>query len=441
MSASRKPVHRAALDPDLVRLLEDEGERHPEWPDVQNRLGLSLFARGRLSEAESRFQRCLEMNPRYAWATLNLAQCLAVSGKSDRARAVVADSQDPSPGAAAFVRAFVELAAGRFEDAEASLAELSPSLSRRADFLRLRAALIRHRDPATADALLAEARLDAETAAFDIAPWDAPDTGPSALLSLVPGMHQLWFEVSMLEARIGHPAQAEVSAVRAYLHWADLGLLLNQQGVLASLRNDDAQSVKSFERAAEVSPRDPRPHVSLMYHWSAAGELERAAASLRSAIERAPGWADLHHQMGLLARARDDAENALASFRRALDINPKYRLAHLDVAASLSALGRWGEALTAYREVLSTGLVSSDIYLHLGEAEARTGDVKAAERCYQDALKLNPGEALAHYRLGNLYREHGDRAGAKRAWKRFLKLTSDPDQAAVVEALLQDDEL
>ncbi len=86
MSTSRKPVHRSVLDPDLVRLLDDEAERHPEWPDVQNRLGLSLFARGRLTEAESRFERCLEMNPRYAWATLNLAQCLAVSGKTERAR-------------------------------------------------------------------------------------------------------------------------------------------------------------------------------------------------------------------------------------------------------------------------------------------------------------------------------------------------------------------
>ncbi len=440
MSTLRKPVPRSILDPDLVRLLDDEAERHPEWPDVQNRLGLSLFARGRLTEAESRFERCLEMNPRYAWATLNLAQCLAVSGKSERARAVAAGAPDPSPGGAAFVRAFVELAAGCFEAAEAHLTDLPTPLSRRADFVRLRAALVRPRDAAAADALLAEARLDPEVASFDIAPWDEPGTGPSALLTLVPGMHQLWFEVSMLEARMGHPAQAELSAVRGYLHWSDLGLLLNQQGLLASLAEDEAASVAAFERATEVSPRDPRPHVSLMYYWSAAGELERAFVSLRAAIERAPGWADLHHQMGLLARARDDAENALASFLRAIEINPKYRLARLDVAASLSALGRWEEARTAYLDVLATGLVSSDIYLHLGEAEAGAGDIQAAERCFQDALKLNPGEALAYYRLGNLYRDHGDRVGAQRAWKRFLKLTGDPEQAAVVQALLQEDE-
>ncbi len=439
MSTLHKAVGRSTLDHDLIRLFEDEAERHPDWPDVRNRLGLSLLSRGRLTEAQSQLEQCLALHERYAWAALNLAQCEALSGRIERARGLLARSADPSPGAKAYVEAFVDLAAGRAEAAEARLDALPPSLARRPDFLRLRATLMRKENPVAAEALLAEARNDPEVEAFDLTPWDAVGEGPSALLTLMPGMHQLWLEASTLEGRLGRPEQAELSALRGYLHWADLGLYLNQRGFLAALRGDDAAALEAYERSAQAGPQNPIPHVSLAYHWSAAGDLERAHQCLCAALERAPRYADLHHQMGLLERARGEAEAALASFRRAVEINPDYGLARLDMATALFALERWDEARGAYREILSGGLASSDILLHLGEAEEHAGCAEAAERCYLESLRLNPGEAFAHYRLGRLYRAQGDRAGAQEAWKRFLELSSDPEQAAVVEALLRED--
>ncbi len=432
MSNPHRPVFGMPIDTDVLRLLEAEAERHPAWADVQNRWGLVLFLRGRLSEADQSFSRCLELNPRYAWAALNLAQCLAVAGNVPRAREILRRAPEPAPGLRAYVGAFMDLVESRVREGLAQLDGLPPELRDRCDFLRLRASLLEAVDEVAA----ARVRRDMGR---DPVLRERPENenAPAWPVVHVPGLSQLWMEVSSLEARLGRMDEAESYARRAYLHWADRSTLLHQRGFLASLRGDDAAAVERYEQAAALSPTDPRPLISLSYHWSALGELDRAQTALAGAIERAANYADLHHQMGLVLRAQGRTEDALAAFRRALELNPAYLAARLDVASSLFDLGRWGEACEVYQHVLHGGLRSSDIYLRLGEAEENLEHQDEAETAYREALRLNPGEATAHYHLGRLYRDSGDSGRAREAWSKYLELSSDPDRSAEVSALLE----
>jgi tetratricopeptide (TPR) repeat protein len=437
MKEHKRPMYGLPLDADVLKLVEAESERHPRWPDVQNRWGLVLLIRGRFTEAEQVFGRCLELNPHYAWAALNLAQCLALAGKTERAISVWKQAEDPDRGARDYVAIFLDLLAS---DPEAGLARLDAvpeDLRERHDFLRLRAALLRDIRPEEAVAVMERAARDPDAGGAD-SEAEEDETGDAWPFSLVTGLWQLWTEVSSLQARLGRTAEAEAYARRAFRHWSDRGTLLHQRGFVASLAGNDRAAVAFFEEAARVSPVAPRALISLAYHWSAMGELERAREALIEALRRAPRYADLHYQMGLLERARGSFEEALNEFRAALEINPRYTLARLDVAAALFDLGRWREARAVYRDVIAAGIRSSDIYLQVGEAEERIGNLEEAESAYREALRLNPGESVAHYHLGRLYRKRGDGARARLSWSKFLELTGDESRAAEVKALLQD---
>jgi len=437
MREHKRPMFGLPLDADVLHLVEAESERHPRWPDVQNRWGLVLLLRGRFTEAEQVFGRCLELNPRYAWAALNLAQCLALAGKHDRAISVWKQAGEPDPGARDYVAIFLDLMAGDVEAGRNRFEALSGELVERPDFMRLHAALLRELRPEEAAAILDRVAADPDTGAGP-AEGERGDPGDAWPLALVAGLWQLWTEVSSLQARLGRLDEAEAYARRAYRHWSDRGTLLHQRGFVASLAGDDRAAVALYEAAAGVSRDAPRPLISLAYHWSAMGELDRAREALVEALRRAPRYADLHYQMGLLERARGSFEEALGEFRAALEINPRYTLARLDVAAALFDLGRWKEARAVYRDVIAAGIRSSDIYLQVGEAEERLGNLEEAESAYREALRLNPGESVAHYHLGRLYRSRGDAAKARLSWSKFLELTGDEDRAAEVKALLQE---
>jgi tetratricopeptide (TPR) repeat protein len=66
--------------------LQAAAERHPEFADVQNLIGLCLSLAGRPEEAVAAFERATELNPGYVEAHLNLAITLNDLGRTDEAR-------------------------------------------------------------------------------------------------------------------------------------------------------------------------------------------------------------------------------------------------------------------------------------------------------------------------------------------------------------------
>ncbi len=436
MNEPLKSVTRSVLTPEILHLLEEEARRHPEYADVQNRWGLALLLQGRLKEAQGALEESLRVNPHFGWAVLNLVQCLAVTGQVDQARKVWSHGREPSAGARAYVAAFLELAAGCLSEGEAQLEPLVPALRERPDFLFLRAALCRPHDPAAADRFENDARRRLGADIPETIARCAPGGATPPLLNLIPGRHQLWMEISSLEARLGRIEQAERAAALAFTAWSERGALLIQRGLLASLGEDEERAVPLYQEAARVLPADPAPHVALAYHWSATGRLARARQAVREALKRAPDYADMHYQLGLLEREREDHAAALEAFARAIACNPEYRAARLNLAATQFDLGRWEEARDSYLEVLESGLSSSDIHLQLGRAQEALGCGDEAETNYREALRLNPEDPDAHFLLGRLLRDRGDIEAAEQSWERFLKLSTDRRRTAEVRNLL-----
>jgi len=351
--------------------------------------------------------------------------------------AALPEEQDADRGAVALSRAGLALFAGDLPGGEAALAALPSDLATRPDVQRLAAALVTLRSPEEGETAWKRvvhhfASLPPEWSR----PWD--DRGLRAV-TFVPGMHQLYLEASGLEGRLGRWEAADAMASLARLQWADEAVYLNQRGFLASLAGRDEKAVKLHEEAARIAPDEPSAHIALAYLRSAAGDLDQAYGSLVNALARAPHYADLNYQMGLLHLAHESVKDALGSFRTALEINPDYAVARLQEAEALFALHRWAEAAAAYDRVLDSGLESWEIRLNHAQTLVRQGDLDGALESCRRAQSLAPGEPKVFYHLGRIHRLRGERESAEAAWTEFLTLDGESDCRAEVERALSAD--
>jgi tetratricopeptide (TPR) repeat protein len=71
-------------EPHLMAVLE----HHDGFADVYNMLGVILHQQGLMQKARQRFERAIEINPRYTEAALNLAVCYNELGQYDEAKKV-----------------------------------------------------------------------------------------------------------------------------------------------------------------------------------------------------------------------------------------------------------------------------------------------------------------------------------------------------------------
>lgn len=197
---------------------------------------------------------------------------------------------------------------------------------------------------------------------------------------------------------------------------------------------------------------------------------------LRDALERAPGYADVHNLVGMCLSLLGDARQALAAFDRAIEINPRYAEALVNRALTLQELGRYEEARESYAlasesdleegveqfpSVLAARLANqhaglgdlysaggalmeaaeqyrraieirprfADIRARLARTLIEMGDPQAAVRELEEALELNPGFRQARINLGLAWYRTGDLEAARREWRRCLE--EDPENPQV----------
>ncbi|MBT1516519.1 tetratricopeptide repeat protein [Bradyrhizobium sp. SRL28] len=129
--------------------------------------------------------------------------------------------------------------------------------------------------------------------------------------------------------------------------------------------------------------------------YELAGDVVRAEARLRDAIELDPYYAEYYNDLGnLLARIAGREREALDAYARAIELSPPYY----------------------------------EAYLNRGILRAQGVDVTGAEADFQRALEIKPSEWRAMRELGNLNLGRGDAALALAAYDRALRHEAhDPD--------------
>jgi protein O-GlcNAc transferase len=192
-----------------------------------------------------------------------------------------------------------------------------------------------------------------------------------------------------------------------------------------------AEAIDLYRQAARLAPGYAEIHNNLGNALRAAGKLEDAATSLSRAVKLKPGIAAAHSNLGLILAELGQLEEAAQSHRRALALQPNLALAHNNLGIALLELGRTREAEAAFRRALELQGDLPEAHANLGDAlrlsERQQEAPEAQARClldavesYRRAIALNPGFAEAHANLGEAQSRLGELAAAavsfKRAW-------------------------
>ncbi len=418
--------------------LSAQAAEHPEFADVQHRLGLLFYVAGDPEHALERHERAVSINPRYTAAFSALGYAIARVRGEDAALAhwqagLAKEPRPAHPNEHAGLALDVALALGRRGEAGAALEVLEPVrpqgrhryLVERERMLLLayagrtdEAQAIRERLGGLSP-LLAELLVDA---GFTKGTLESPERVALSLGERDPNYNiaEINLYIGVTYAAFAARTMAEDAFRAALAADFDLTAFHVQMGRLYALEGDEERAAGEFSRALAIDPDHVRARIDLGYELAGLGRIEEAITQFAAAARIAPSYPDVHHQLGLLYTESERPPEAEAAFRLALELRPNFGLARASLALLYARNGRDAEALAEYERVIASGLRSADIYLSIGLIQHRLGNTERAIEALRRGARLNPRYAAIHYHLGRIFQERGQRARAYAAWRRFF---------------------
>lgn len=174
------------------------------------------------------------------------------------------------------------------------------------------------------------------------------------------------------------------------------------EGVEHAAADDTRAADAAFERAAALTPYEPRPAQTRGEWMLRAGLNKPAYQAYREAAARQPRSLSYMLNLARLASKLEKPEEAGRWYDRALVIDPK----------------------------------TPEVLAQVGEYEAEHGDPERAERLLEEAVAVDDERQADWWvALGDARSASGDDAGARKAYERALDI--DPDAEGAAEALDQ----
>jgi tetratricopeptide (TPR) repeat protein len=169
-----------------------------------------------------------------------------------------------------------------------------------------------------------------------------------------------------------------------------------------------------------------------------AGRYDEAEAGLKSVIEKFPGVASAHYNLGYVYRMKKDWKAAEAEFARAAELDPAKPDALIAVAAMRELDGRTPEA--AEQMLAAAGPFEQDerFQYALGVTCVNAGRNTEAEAAFRKVLALDPANAEAHYQLATIVLGQAKTPEAIELLEKYLGMAGqDPTNLATAKALIE----
>jgi protein O-GlcNAc transferase len=176
---------------------------------------------------------------------------------------------------------------------------------------------------------------------------------------------------------------------------------------------------------------------ALQHHQ--AGNLRQAEQLYQQILQAAPGHADSHHLLGVLAYQSGRYDQAVILIRHALTLNPWAAIFHSNLGVAHEALGQLTEALACFQQSLSLQPNSAEAYNGVGNLLWKLGRPQEAATQFRQALHLCPDFPKAHNSLGNALLQLGQQDEALTHYRNAIRLKPDfPDPWNNAGAVLLD---
>ncbi len=197
-------------------------------------------------------------------------------------------------------------------------------------------------------------------------------------------------------------------------------------------QGDLERAAASFRKAIELDPGYANAWVGLAetHHRQADnGELpvEEGYRMARQEVERAlalaPGLAYAHAEMGWIKRAHDwDWEGADAAYQQALALEPGSRAAVVGASVLAFTLGRLDEAVGLDARAIELDPLSVGPRINLGIHQYYAGRLDEAAKAFTKALELNPEYPITRAMLGRVLLMQG------RPHEALAEIEREPDE-------------
>lgn len=184
----------------------------------------------------------------------------------------------------------------------------------------------------------------------------------------------------------------------------------------------------AYRRALEVDPGAWTPHNNLGALYADQGRSDLAEQAYRRGLALAPGVGAAHNNLGNLYRAQRRPVEAIAEFERALALNPSDAAAHNNLGLALLDVGRPDEAKAEFEAAIRINPDYAAPHSNLGNHYFRRRQLAEAAEQYRAAIRLDPGFAHAHNNLGSVYFSMGQLDLAEREYRRALAIDPRLDE-------------
>ncbi|UGQ47102.1 tetratricopeptide repeat protein [Massilia endophytica] len=351
----------------------------------------ALAERGEFEEAERRFRKAIDLDPRLTSAWFGLADLLDDGmQRYEEAEAAYRKVAELNPDMAlswTVLAMFLEDKRYRFEEAEQAYRralELEPG---EGETWILLGNLLAERLGRAAEA---EPAFRKGMALID-APW------PAMMLAQI------------LALQLKRPAEAlkELDAALAR-YPEDSSLWATYGSILSDLMGEPEKGEAAIRKAIALDPGNAVLLGDLAGAQAKDGRLAEALATVETALKMVPDDAALLALKGMLLGETDRAQ-AEAALRKAVEIDPSSDSGWIELAKLLGAEAEGAaEAEAAYRNVLERRPGDAAVWGALGHLLVQHTDryVEATE-IYRKATELDPASAVAWNNLGNLLWEYG----------------------------------
>ena len=159
-------------------------------------------------------------------------------------------------------------------------------------------------------------------------------------------------------------------------------------------------AAKSYRKALDISPDDPRLHVQLAVALAERGQVAEALDHLDEAKDLDPASPAPHLAEGRLSHEEGAIAEAEAAYERAAAVAPDDPYVHLEAGVFLAQEGDWDRASEALERAVELTRDLQAPYEWLGHVRERQGDVEGAIPAYEAGA--NRGSAYCRQRLAAL---------------------------------------
>ena len=190
----------------------------------------------------------------------------------------------------------------------------------------------------------------------------------------------------------------------------------------------DIEAVAAARALGQAQPTYARVHNRMGTEFLKKGELAKAVAEFKQALETDPTHAGAHNNLGVTYE-RLGHEAAQAQFERAIELRPDFTHAHFNLARLLMRTGRVAPAVAELQRTIEIDPDHVGALNMLGMAFGRQQRFAEAQSHLERAVRLDRDHAEARSNLGAAYAGQGRLREAVAQFEAALRIDPDDPEA------------